>query len=165
MNCVAAFGEPLNESSASATAALREGVRERRRSEWSIPFVRSLTKQTARKACPFGVAAKSSAHRVALFDIVDTATTCVVRLVIIPILSATRSAEDLFRGSLAPVSDPTVGEESGNQTYCQAYWRPDSNNGYDCSTFRPCGRNRLIAPDRTMPPIHPSAPDSGTARR
>jgi hypothetical protein len=90
MNCVAAFGEPLNESSASATAALREGVRERRRSEWSIPFVRSLTKQTARKACPFGVAAKSSAHRVALFDIVDTATTCVVRLVIIPILSATR---------------------------------------------------------------------------
>ena len=37
-------------SSRGATTALRDGVRERRRSEWSIPFARSLTKQTARKA-------------------------------------------------------------------------------------------------------------------
>jgi NAD(P)-dependent dehydrogenase (short-subunit alcohol dehydrogenase family) len=35
--------------SAGATAALREGMRERRRREWLIPFARSLTRQTARK--------------------------------------------------------------------------------------------------------------------
>jgi hypothetical protein len=42
--------EPLNKSRAGATPALRDGLRERRRREWSIPFARSLTKQTARKA-------------------------------------------------------------------------------------------------------------------
>ena len=136
---MAAFREPLNESSASATAALRDVMHERRRSEWPIPFARSLTKQTARKALSLRVAATSSAtakggavssegrcdpvagcsaqatynrslgarrcpipaslgpsgdafgrHRVALLGIVEPATTCVVRLVIIPILSATR---------------------------------------------------------------------------
>jgi hypothetical protein len=30
--------------------ALRDGMRERRRCEWLIPFARSLTRQTARKA-------------------------------------------------------------------------------------------------------------------
>jgi hypothetical protein len=38
------------------------------------------------------VAVKSGAHCVALLGIVDQATTCVVRLVIIPILPATHSA-------------------------------------------------------------------------
>src|SRR5690242_6604699 len=42
-------------------------------------------------------------HCVTLLGIVEQATTCVVRLVIIPILPATRSAEDLFRGFLASV--------------------------------------------------------------
>jgi len=78
--------EPLNKSPAGATAALRDGKRERRRREWPIPFARSLTKQPARKAPSLRVAVKSGAHCVALFGIVDLATTCVVRLVIIPIL-------------------------------------------------------------------------------
>src|SRR5438445_10667212 len=48
--------ESLNESRVSATAALRDGMRERRRREWLIPFARSLTKQAARKAAvPFGL--------------------------------------------------------------------------------------------------------------
>ncbi len=121
-------------------------MRERRQREWLMPFVRSLTKQTARKAPSLRVVVKSgttakggavpSAGRcdpradagaprgqhprrcpiptwrgpsgnalgrncVALLGIVDQATTCVVRLVSIPILTATRSTEDLFRASLA----------------------------------------------------------------
>ena len=43
---------------------------------------------------PFGLRIKSGAHCVTLLGIVDQATTCVGLLVIIPILSATRSAED-----------------------------------------------------------------------
>ena len=39
-------------------------------------------------------------HCVTLLGVADQATTCVVRLVIIPILPATRSAKDLFRDSL-----------------------------------------------------------------
>ena len=42
--------EPLNKSHAGATTALRDRMRERRRSEWSTPFARSLTKRAARKA-------------------------------------------------------------------------------------------------------------------
>jgi hypothetical protein len=106
---MAAFRKPLNKSSASATAALRDGMHDpvihkcggripyAGRSHFAgpscndpgTPFVRSLTKQTARKALSLRVTAKSSAHRVALVSIVDQATTCVVRLVIIPILYAT----------------------------------------------------------------------------
>jgi hypothetical protein len=43
------LGSP-EQVSAGATAALRDGMRERRRREWLIPFARSLTRQTARKA-------------------------------------------------------------------------------------------------------------------
>src|SRR5690242_9969883 len=42
--------ESQNKSHAGATTALRDGMHERRRREWSIPFARSLTKQSARKA-------------------------------------------------------------------------------------------------------------------
>jgi hypothetical protein len=52
------------------------------------------------KLRPLRVAAKSGAHFVALLGIVVQATTFVARLVIIPILTATRSARDLFSGSL-----------------------------------------------------------------
>ena len=56
------------------------------------PFARSLTRQTACKARPIRVAVKSGAHGVALLGIVVPATTSVARLMIIPILTATRSA-------------------------------------------------------------------------
>jgi hypothetical protein len=84
--------EPLNKSLAGATVALRDEMRERRRREWLFPFARSLTKQTARKAPSHAGCGKIGAHCVTLLGIVDQATTCVVRLVIIPILPATRSA-------------------------------------------------------------------------
>ena len=42
--------EPLNKSHAGATAALRDGMHERREREWLTPFASSLTPQTARKA-------------------------------------------------------------------------------------------------------------------
>ncbi len=142
---------PREQISAGATAALRDGMRERRRREWSDreglsstfrrkmrprsgmpapsrsiiavaaspsaarsrfaaprvpdpasrapratlwgrPFARSLTRQTACKARPTRVAVKSGAHGVALLRIVVPATTSVARLIIIPILTATRSA-------------------------------------------------------------------------
>ena len=93
------FREPLNESSASATAALRDGMHGpvTHKCGRRIPYA-----GRSRFAGPSPCA--SGRDRIALLGIVDQATTCVVRLVIIPILSATRSAEDLFRGSLGPVN-------------------------------------------------------------
>jgi len=59
------------------------------------------TKQTARKAPSLRVAAKCGACFIALLGIVVQTTTFVARLAFIRILSATQSAWDLFRGSLA----------------------------------------------------------------
>ena len=92
----------MNKSHVGATMALRDGMRERRRREWLFPFARSLTKQIARKARPIWVAVKSGAHCVTLLGIVGQATTCVVRLVIIPDFTSNALREDLFRGSLNP---------------------------------------------------------------
>jgi hypothetical protein len=87
--------------------ALWDGMRERRRSEWSIPFARSLTKQIARKASSHEGCGKIGRSPRCTLGIVDSATTCVMHLVIIPILPATRSArtysevpnpEELARG-------------------------------------------------------------------
>ena len=58
--------EPLNKSLLARRRLLRDGMRERRRREWLIPFARSLTRQTARAASAIGVAVKSGAHGVAL---------------------------------------------------------------------------------------------------
>jgi hypothetical protein len=127
---------------AGATAALRDGMRERRRREWPIPFASSLTMQTARKApshkgcgkigrdrvgrsslfrrkmrprsglwapqqylgavwhsrrCPIPALRGPSGYTlgspgVALLGLVVPATTFVARLMIIPILPATRPA-------------------------------------------------------------------------
>jgi hypothetical protein len=127
---------------AGATAALRDGMRERRRREWPIPFASSLTMQTARKApshkgcgkigrdrvgrsslfrrkmrprsglwapqqylgavwhsrrCPIPALRGPSGYAlgspgVALLGLVVPATTFVARLMIIPILPATRPA-------------------------------------------------------------------------
>jgi hypothetical protein len=63
-------------------------------------FARSLTKQIARKVPSRPGCSKIGAHFVALLGIVVLATTFVARLVIIPILAATHSAEDFFSGSL-----------------------------------------------------------------
>jgi hypothetical protein len=51
--------EPLNKSLLARRRLLRDGMRERRRREWLIPFARSLTRQTARAASAIGVAVKS----------------------------------------------------------------------------------------------------------
>jgi hypothetical protein len=42
--------EALNKSPLARRWPLRDGMHERRRREWLIPFARSLTRQTARKA-------------------------------------------------------------------------------------------------------------------
>ena len=44
--------EPLIKSRVVAALAFRDGMREAGRNEWSIPFVSSVTMQTARKAAP-----------------------------------------------------------------------------------------------------------------
>jgi hypothetical protein len=49
----------MNKSHVGATMALRDGMRERRRREWLIPFAKSLTKQTARKTLSLRAAVKS----------------------------------------------------------------------------------------------------------
>ena len=47
--------EPLIKSSAVATAAFRDGMREARRSQWPFPLASRATKQTARKGAPDSV--------------------------------------------------------------------------------------------------------------
>jgi hypothetical protein len=49
----------MNKSHVGATTALRDGMRERRRREWLIPFAKSVTKQTARKTLSLRAAVKS----------------------------------------------------------------------------------------------------------
>ncbi len=44
------FKEPLIKSHMAAQSALRDGMQGVRRSEWLMPFARSTTQQTARKA-------------------------------------------------------------------------------------------------------------------
>ena len=135
---MAVFREPLNKSSASATAALRDGMHGpvihkcgRRipyagRSRFAGPspcasgrdregrssiFRRKMRPRSGMhgpvihkcgRRIPFAGPSPcaSGRDRVALLGIVDQATTCVVRLVIIPILYATCPRWDLFRGSL-----------------------------------------------------------------
>jgi hypothetical protein len=75
-------------------------------------FARSLTRQTARKAPSHWVAVKSRAHRVALLGIVVLATTCVARLMIIPIFTSNALSEDLFRASLSII--PLFGMKHGS---------------------------------------------------
>jgi hypothetical protein len=84
----------------AAHPALRDGMQGVRRNEWLMSFARSTTQQTARKASAHWVATKSRARGVALLGIVVSATTFVVLLAIIVILSATRLMENLIRGSL-----------------------------------------------------------------
>jgi len=63
-------------------------------------------------------------HSVTLLGIVAQATTCVVRLVFIPILSVTRSAEDSFRGALEKyfILYPNIS--------CATVHTPDESNLY-----------------------------------
>jgi len=98
-----------------ATAALRDGMRQRRRREWLTPFASSLTRQTARKAPSNRVTVKSGAHGVALLRIVVPATPSVARLIIILILTVTRSAEIVQR-SLRIVRKP----------YSAVLWRDET---------------------------------------
>ena len=89
----AVVASPTRVDPAPASRAPRATLRER-------PSRGAYKAVRPQSPLPFGLRQNSGAHCVALLGIVDQAMTCVVRLVIIPILIATRSAKDLFRGSL-----------------------------------------------------------------
>jgi hypothetical protein len=72
-------------------------MREASRSEWSTPFARLATKQTARKT----PAAQCGVCFAVLLGIVGSATTFVARLASIRIGPCSAAAWDLFRGSSA----------------------------------------------------------------
>jgi hypothetical protein len=111
--------ELLNKSH-TGDMTLRDGMRERRRREWydcegwSSTFRRKMRPRRGMQGPNYEVPAspplpiplrgalvpRSVAPLLHSLGIVDQARTCVVRLVIIPILPATRPTEDLFTGSL-----------------------------------------------------------------
>ena len=89
----------------AARLVLRDGMQGARRSEWSIPFARRATQQTARKTCAREGCAKFCRWLCHAAWLRSPATTCASLRTRQQNLAATRLMEDLIRGSLS-ISEP-----------------------------------------------------------